>query len=98
MKRIFLILLALLLVAVIRTLLRGRKVSAYTPSPDPEKEALCAEKLSAMVRCETTSYRDVADPEKFAAFVHSLIPEKLTKEVEKMKQEHKLPDELEEMM
>lgn len=40
----------------------------------------------------------VADPEKFAAFVNSLIPEKLTKEVEKMKQEHKLPDELEEMM
>ena len=69
-----LILLALLLVAVVRTLLRGHKVSAYTPSPDPEKEALCAEKLSAMVRCETTSYRDVANPEKFRRF-HAVLQE-----------------------
>ncbi len=69
-----LILLALLLIAVIRTLLQGRKTSAYVPDPDPEKEALCAEKLSAMVRCETTSYRDVADPEKFRRF-HEVLRE-----------------------
>jgi len=64
----------LLLIAVVRTLLQGRKVSNYTPNPVPEKEALCAEKLSAMVQCETTSYRDVSDPEKFRRF-HDVLRE-----------------------
>lgn len=64
----------LLLVAVVRTLLQGHKVSAYKPAPESEKEALCAEKLSAMVRCDTTSYRDVAEPEKFRRF-HAVLRE-----------------------
>ena len=64
----------LLAVAVIRTLLRGRKVSAYVPDPDREQETLCAQKLSAMVRCETTSYRGVSDPEKFRKF-HQVMKE-----------------------
>jgi len=59
------ILLILLLIAVIRTLLQGHKTSAYTPNPDPTREAAYAEKLSEMVRCETISQRDVAEPEKF---------------------------------
>ena len=64
----------LLLVAVLRTLLQGRRVSAYKPDPDSEKEALCAQKLSRMVQCDTTSYRDVAEPEKFRRF-HAVLRE-----------------------
>lgn len=64
----------LLLVAVLRTLLQGRKVSAYRPDPDKAREALCAEKLSAMIRCETTSYPGVEDPEKFRRF-HGVLRE-----------------------
>ena len=74
--KIFLIVLGLLagllLIAVARTLLQGRKVSAYKPAPDKEKAALCAEKLSAMVRYDTTSYRDVAEPDKFRGF-HAVL-------------------------
>ena len=62
------VLVVLLLIAVIRTLLQGHKVSAYKPQADPEKEALCAEKLSAMIRCETVSVRGVDEPEKFRKF------------------------------
>lgn len=62
----------LLLVALIRTLTAGRKVSSYVPEPDPEKEALCARKLSAMVGCETVSVREEPDPEKFRKF-HALL-------------------------
>jgi hypothetical protein len=65
---LLLILAALLLVAVLRTLLQGRKHSTYHPNPSPEKEALCAEKLSTMIRCETTSHRDISDPDKFRRF------------------------------
>jgi len=62
------IVLALLFIAAVRTVLQGRKVSSYVPAPDPDKEALCAQKLSTMVRCETTSHRDVSDPDKFRRF------------------------------
>lgn len=65
---LLLVLLALLLIAVIRTLLSGRKSADYCPAPDPERERACAERLSAMVRCETVSYRDAPDPEKFRRF------------------------------
>lgn len=64
----------LLLIAVLRTLLQRRKVSAYKPDPDADAETLCAQKLSAMVRCETTSYRDVSDPDKFRKF-HQVMRE-----------------------
>ncbi|MBE6970414.1 MAG: M20/M25/M40 family metallo-hydrolase, partial [Ruminococcaceae bacterium] len=64
----------LLAVAVIRTLLQGHKISAYKPDPDHEKETLCAQKLSRMVQCETTSYRGVAEPEKFRRF-HEVLRE-----------------------
>ena len=68
------VLVVLLLIAVLRTVVQGRKVSSYTPDPDQEKEALCAEKLSAMVRCDTTSYRGVSEPEKFRKF-HQVLSE-----------------------
>ena len=62
------VLLMLLAVAVIRTLAVGSKKSTYAPDPDPAREREYAEKLSAMVQCETVSARDVSDPEKFRAF------------------------------
>lgn len=62
------ILLVLLLIALIRTLVQGRKTSTYVPAPDSEKEIACAKKLSAMVQCETISVRGVAEPEKFRRF------------------------------
>lgn len=68
------ILLVLLLIAVIRTLVQGHKTSTYVPAPDPVKENLCAEKLSAMVQCETISVRGVAEPEKFRRF-HQVLKE-----------------------
>ena len=66
------ILLVLLLIAVIRTLVQGHKTSTYVPTPDPAKETLCAEKLSAMVQCETISVRGVEEPEKFRRFHQGL--------------------------
>ena len=69
-----LIFLALLAIAALRTLLGGKKVSTYKPAPDAQQEKLCAEKLSAMVRCETVSDPDREDPEKFRRF-HALLRE-----------------------
>jgi len=77
MKLILLLLglvVGLLLVALLRTVLMGRKTSDYKPAPDAAREALCAEKLSAMVQCETTSYAGVSDPDKFRRF-HAVMRE-----------------------
>ena len=49
------LLLVLLLIAVLRPLLIGHKVSSYRPAPDPERAERYAEALSRMVRCETVS-------------------------------------------
>ena len=68
------VIVVLLLIAVLRTLLQGHKTSSYVPAPDLEQETLCAEKLSAMVRCETTSYAEFSDPEKFRRF-HTVLRE-----------------------
>ena len=65
---VLVVLLVLVLMAVVRTLAQGRKHTAYVPNPDPVREKDYAEKLSTMVRCETTSYRGVEDPEKFREF------------------------------
>lgn len=66
------LLLVLFLIAVLRTLCCKRKISTYVPEPNREKERLCAEKLSAMVRCETVSEKGVSDPDKFRQFHHLL--------------------------
>ena len=68
------LLLVLLLAAVLRTLLIPRKVSAYQPDPDPERAMAYAQKLSAMVRCETVSVPDQNQREKFLAF-HKVLEE-----------------------
>ena len=59
------ILAALLVVALIRTLIRGKKTSDYVPSPDKEREELCARKLSEMVKIETVSVFGESNPDKF---------------------------------
>ena len=72
---IALLVIALLLaVLVLRTLLQPRKYSNYYPEPDPEREQLCAEKLSAMVQVETVSTRGVSEPEKFRR-LHAVMRE-----------------------
>lgn len=66
------LLLILLLAAVIRTLLIPNKQSTYQPDPDPARAAAYAEKLSAMVRCETVSVPGEDQREKFLAFHREL--------------------------
>lgn len=68
------VLLALLLAAVVRTLLTPQKKSEWKPARNPEREALYAEKLSRMVAYETVSYRGPEDREKFLGF-HRLLEE-----------------------
>ena len=63
---------ALLLVAVIRTLLTGAKRSRWTAKLEPEREALYAQKLSRMVRRETVSRVGEVQREKFLAFHQDL--------------------------
>ena len=63
------LLLLLLLVAVVRTLLMPAKQSLYRPPvEDDESGRMLAEKLSAMVRCETESHSGQQEPEKFEVF------------------------------
>ncbi len=66
------LILMLLLSAVVRTLLIPNKKSTYQPDPDPERSMAYAEKLSAMIRCETVSVPGVNQREKFLAFHREL--------------------------
>ena len=58
----------LLVIALLRTLLQGKKTADYVPNPDPAREKEYAEKLSKMVQVETISTRGVSEPEKFRKF------------------------------
>lgn len=58
--------------AVAHAALTPRKTSAYQPQPDPDRAMAYAEKLSAMIDCDTTSYANVREPEKFERF-HALL-------------------------
>ena len=61
--------LLLFLIALCRTLLQKRRVSDYTPPAQDEEAAQpLAEKLSAMIRCETVSDATDKSREKFYAF------------------------------
>ena len=68
------LLVLLLLIALVRTLLTPAKQSAWRPGSDPAREALYAEKLSRMVRCETVSRKGEDQREKFLGF-HRLLEE-----------------------
>ncbi|MBR4428304.1 MAG: hypothetical protein IKS78_03015, partial [Clostridia bacterium] len=66
------LLLALLLAAVIRTLLIPSKKSTYTPQPDPDRAAALAKKLSRMVQYDTVSVPNTDQREKFLGF-HKIL-------------------------
>lgn len=71
---IVIFILALLLIAVIRTLVTPRKYTTYEPHPDSTKEKVCADKLSKMIQVDTTSYPNTYDEKKFAKF-HTTLEE-----------------------
>lgn len=63
---------ALLLIAVLKTLLSGKKSADYRPAPEKGREEAYAEKLARMIQCPTVSVREKSEPEKFRAF-HSVL-------------------------
>ncbi len=79
------LLLALVLVAVVRTLITPAKSSEWKPKLDAEREQEYAEKLADMVRFETVSYKGQIQREKFLKFhkilerLFPLVHEKLEK-------------------
>ncbi len=64
----------LLLIAVLRTLTMGHRVSSYRPDPDPVRAEAYAEDLARMVRYETVSVPGEDQREKFLGF-HRLLEE-----------------------
>ena len=68
------VLLLLVLAAVVRTLLTPKKVSAWKPKRDSERETVYAETLAKMVRYETVSKKGEIRREKFLGF-HKLLEE-----------------------
>lgn len=71
---VVLLLLALLLIAVIRTALTPKKTAAYRPAADEERALGLAEKLSAMVKTETVSRMNTDLREKYLGF-HQVLEE-----------------------
>ena len=73
--------------AVAHTVLMPKKKSAYQPQPDADRAMAYAEKLAAMIRCDTTSYANVYEPERFERFhvqleqLFPLVHEKLERTV-----------------
>ena len=68
------VLILLVLIAVVRTLISPRKVSAWEPKRDPAREQAYAETLSKMVQYETVSKKGEIQREKFLGF-HKLLEE-----------------------
>lgn len=68
------LIIALLLIAVLHTLMTPSKKSDYVPKEDEKETLRLAEKLSRMIQCDTTSYPHVADRERFLQF-HQLLEE-----------------------
>ena len=75
----------LLLIAVIRTLLMPKKKSDYKADEDEQESLRLAEKLSEMIKYDTTSHENVHEVEKFLGFhkvlekLFPLVHEKLEK-------------------
>ena len=65
---IVLVVLALLLIAFIRTLLLKKKTSIFVGSTDEKRNMDYALKLQKMIQYETVSVRDEPNPEKFRGF------------------------------
>lgn len=62
------LLILLLIIAVIHTLMMPKKVSAYTPDEDDSESLYLAQKLSEMIKFDTTSHPGVNEAEKFREF------------------------------
>ena len=62
----------LILIAVVRTLFSPRKTSDYRPQEDEQEALRLAEKLSQMIRVDTTSHAGGDDPARFRAFHKTL--------------------------
>ena len=60
--------------ALVRTALMPKKTATYVPTPAEERSMAYAQKLSAMVRCDTTSHANVREDEQFARF-HQVLEE-----------------------
>ena len=71
---LLILVLALLLAAVLRTLRIRPDRGEYVPLPQPRRAAEYAQKLSKMVQFETVSVRGRPDPDKFRRF-HGLLAE-----------------------
>lgn len=75
----------LLLIAVVRTLLMPKKKSDYKAEEDEKESLRLAEKLSEMIKYDTTSHENVHEVEKFLGFhkvlekLFPLVHEKLEK-------------------
>ena len=75
----------LLLIAVIRTLLMPKKKSDYKADEDEQESLRLAEKISEMIKYDTTSHENVHEVEKFLGFhkvlekLFPLVHEKLEK-------------------
>ena len=66
------LILLMLLIALVRTLAVKKRVSNYTPDPDPARALKYAEMLSEMVKFETVSYPGVDRSERFSEF-HTVL-------------------------
>lgn len=62
------IIVLLLLIALLRTVFMKGKTSDYRPAENEEEALALAEKLSEMIKYDTTSYANVHDEEKFRGF------------------------------
>ena len=69
---LLLLIVALLAVALVRTIRMPKKTSAYQPAPDEAEALALAEKLSAMVRVDTVSIAETEQREKFLRFQETL--------------------------
>lgn len=64
----------LLLIAVVRTLLMPKKKSDYKANEDEKESLRLAEKLSTMIKYDTTSHANIHEVDKFLGF-HKLLEE-----------------------
>ena len=75
----------LLLIALVRTLLMPKKKSDYKANEDEQESLRLAEKLSEMIKYDTTSHANVHEVDKFLGFhkvlekLFPLVHEKLEK-------------------
>lgn len=81
------IFLFLILIAIVKTIFTKQKHSNYMPNPDETEALRLAQKLSEMVKCNTTSYQDETNVSKYLEFhkvlekLFPLVHQKLEKTV-----------------